>query len=273
MTAEQEIRNSQQHWAKLMGIPFDSLGYVPQAEDNLWQPLSGSALQAFERGAGKELSGHMKALHSSSALAVNFFDYWTCRDKTPLLSALGIEPVDGCSLDFEAQFRTGLGGTPPHTDVALTDGSHFVHAIEAKFTEHLKHSSTGKSDFKSSYFPKSRKLWDERGLSACQKLAEDLSDGRHRFEYLDPWQLLKHALGLATQKGDQFSLYYIYYDWFGEELVAHRREIDLFEERVGCEVRFRVLTYQQVFKRFGDSQQAGVDYLNYLKSRYFPPVS
>ena len=272
MTSELEIRNSQRHWATLMGIPFDSGGYVPQAEDNLRQPLSGSALQAFKRGAGKELSGHMKALHSSSALVVNFFDYWTCRDRTPLILALGIDPEDGCSLDFEAQFPTGLRGTPPHLDVAITDGSHFVHAIEAKFTEHLKRSSTGKSDFKSSYFPKSRDLWDENSLPACQKLAEDLRGDRYRFEFLDPWQLLKHALGLATQKGDQFSLYYIYYDWFGEELVAHRREIELFEERVGCEVRFRVLTYQQVFKRLRDSQQAGADYLQYLKSRYFPPV-
>ena len=272
MKAEREIRNGQQHWAKLMGIPFDSFGYVPQAEDNLWQPLSGSALRAFNRGAGKELSGHMKALHSSSALVVNFFDYWTCRDKTPLLSALGIDPEDGCSLDFEAQFPTGLGGTPPHLDVAITDGSHFVHAIESKFTEHLKHSPAGKSEFKSSYFPKSRGLWDEKGLPACQKLAEDLRGGRHRFEYLDPWQLLKHALGLATQRGDQFSLFYIYYDWSGEEPVAHRREADLFRERVGDEVGFRGLTYQQVFKRIRDSQQAGAEYFNYLKSRYFPAM-
>ena len=37
----------------------------------------------------------MRALHSSSALAVNFFDYWTDRDKTPILSALGIDSEAG----------------------------------------------------------------------------------------------------------------------------------------------------------------------------------
>ena len=37
----------------------------------------------------------MRALHSSSALAVNFFDYWTNKDKSPLLSALGIDLEGG----------------------------------------------------------------------------------------------------------------------------------------------------------------------------------
>ena len=63
------------------------------------------ASQSLERGAGSELSGHMLALHSSSALALDFFDYWTDRDKTPILSALGIDSQGGHSLDFEA-----LGG-------------------------------------------------------------------------------------------------------------------------------------------------------------------
>ena len=44
---------------------------------------------------GSELRGHVMALHSSSALAVNYFDYWTYWDKTPVLSALGINPEDG----------------------------------------------------------------------------------------------------------------------------------------------------------------------------------
>ena len=110
MEAEREIRNAQQDWARSKGIPFHSRGYVRDVEDNLWQPLSPRARQGFEGGAGSELSGHMRALHSSSALAVNFFDYWTDRDKTPVLSALGVDPEDGASLDFEAQFHTRAGG-------------------------------------------------------------------------------------------------------------------------------------------------------------------
>ena len=235
MDAEREIRNAQQDWARSRGIPFHSRGYVLEVEANLWQPLSPRARQGFERGAGSELSGHMRALHSSSALAVNFFDYWTDRDKTPVLSALGVDPEDGASLDFEAQFPTGLAGTPPHLDVAITHDTGFVVAIEGKFTEHLKRSTTGKSNFTTSYFPKSTGRWIANDLPACQSLAEELwceelRGDRQRFEYLDPRQLLKHALGLATKLRDKFSLYYLYYDWSGDEIEMHRREIDLFDD-------------------------------------------
>ena len=73
----------------------------------------------------------MKALHASSALVVNFFDYWTDKPKAPLLSALGIDADDIESLDFEAQFPTGLLGTPPHLDIAMTLESGAVIGIEA----------------------------------------------------------------------------------------------------------------------------------------------
>ncbi len=90
MNAEQDTRDAQQNWARSRGIPFNSRAYVREVEANLWTPLSTRARQAFERGAGSELNGHMRALHSSSGLAVDFFDYWTNRDKGPLLTALGI---------------------------------------------------------------------------------------------------------------------------------------------------------------------------------------
>lgn len=44
----------------------------------------------------------------------------------------------------------------------------------------------------------------------CQSLAIDVDKGLERFRYLDVPQLLKHALGLATQLGDRFMLYYAY---------------------------------------------------------------
>ncbi len=155
MDAEQEIKSEQQNWARSRKIKFDSRGYVGQVEDNLWKPLSTRARQNFERGAGSELSGHMRALHSSSALAANFFDYWTSRAMTPVLSALDIDAGGENSLDFEARFPTGLRGTPPHLDVAITHMNGFVVAIEAKFTEHLKRSTRGKSKFTAAYFPES----------------------------------------------------------------------------------------------------------------------
>ena len=117
MDAYKEIRQAQKDWARSKGIPFDSRGYVWNVEANLREPLSVHARQGFEKGAGSELNGHMRALHSSSVLVANFFDYWTERDKIPLLSALGMDSVGGQTLDFESQFPTVLEGTPPHLDL------------------------------------------------------------------------------------------------------------------------------------------------------------
>ena len=269
MGVEREIKDAQRAWAESRGIPVDSRGYVRDVGANLWRPLSAEAHAGFRRGAGSELARHMKALHSSSALVANFFDYWTPRDKAPLLSALGVDGDSAVSLNFEAQFPTGLGGTPPHLDVALRLSSCAVVAIEGKFTEPLQRSTKGKAKFESSYFPCYGGLWAQRGLPACQTLAEELREGRHRFEFLDPGQLLKHALGLATQLGDRFSLYYVYYDCPGKRSEAHKAEIGRFARQVGHEVRFKALAYQDVYSKLRASDQADPEYLEYLGARYF----
>ena len=270
MATEQDlIKDAQRAWAESRGIPFDSKGYVYDVEANFWKPLSVCARSAFGRGAGSELKGKMKALHSSSALAVNFFDYWTDEDKTTLLRALGMNSVGPESLVFESKFPTCLRGTPPHLDVAITLSSNFTVAIECKFVEHLQPLATGKGKFRPSYFPPSDRLWTQAGLPQSQRLAEELYEKYLRFEYLDPGQLLKHALGLATQCGDEFSLYYLYYDSSGERAEAHKRELGSFADHVGDEIRFKALTYQEVFYKLNVSEQADPGYLDYLGSRYF----
>ena len=256
-------------WAKSQGLSFDDKGYVDHVDANLWQPLSAHARAAYEKGAGSELQGHMKALHASSALVVNFFDYWTDKPKAPLLSALEIDADDIQSLDFEAQFPTGLGGTPPHFDVAIRLESNAVIGVESKFTEYLSRSTKGKSSFEPSYFPGSGGLWVSKALPACQAFAEELHSQQHQFEFLDPWQLLKHALGLARHSGADFSLWYLYYDYLGKRSDAHKSEIQTFANHVGDEIRFKALTYQQVYHRLQDSDQPDPDYLDYLRARYF----
>ena len=216
----------------------------------------------------------MRALHSSAALVANLFGHWTAKDMKPLLTALGIEYVGGETLGFEVQFDTGLRGTLPHLDVVIQQDSGFVVAVEAKFTEHMKRATKGKSNFTKSYFPIFNELWAERGLPACQALAQELwseerRGGRQRFEYLDPRQLLKHALGLTTQLSNRFSLYYLYYDSSSDRSDAHRREVDLFEEEVGHEIGFKALSYQEVYARLGYIRQVDSGYLDYLGTRYF----
>ena len=269
------VRDGQRAWAMENGVPFDSGGYVDDVEMNLRRPLSAAAREAFEKGAGSELARHMRALHLSSALVVNFFDYWSCRDKDPLLSALGISGQRADLLEFEARFPTGLGGTPPHVDVVIWLLSGGAIAVESKFTEHLGRSTKGKSRFEPSYFPQQRGLWEEKGLPASQLFADELNAGLHRFEFLDPWQLLKHALGLAKVLGKSFRLVYVYYDSPGERAQQHRREVQRFADAVRDDFIFEPVAYQTVYQHLGTSEETDrgyLDYIDYIGTRYFPDV-
>ncbi len=71
-TARESILNLQQSWATGRGIHFNKRGYVKNLADNLYEPLKQDSLDDFIRGRGGELEGKHLALHSSSALVVNF---------------------------------------------------------------------------------------------------------------------------------------------------------------------------------------------------------
>ena len=95
-----------------------------------------------------------------------------------------------------------------------------------------------------------------------------MNRGVTRFRYLDTPQLRKHALGMATQLGDQFSLYYTYLDWPGKEADIHSEEINRFTSIVGAELGFRAFTYQQLYKSLQREQGVDRGYLDYLGARY-----
>lgn len=231
MSSRADLLNRQRRWAFSTGLNPDYRGYLSTVEDNLFQPLSESTRRAFEQGSGSELldtpsrPAKMKALHSSSALAVNVFDNWVERDKGPLQRALGLER-EITSIAFEGQYPTGLLGNPPNLDVVLELADGHIIGIESKFSEWMTPKPKGKEPFKDKYFPEGEGLWAARGLPRCQALAEGMRDGRETFRYLDVAQLLKHALGLATQLGEGFSLFYIYYDWPGKASNVHRDEVE-----------------------------------------------
>lgn len=112
-------------------------------------------------------------------------------------------------------------------------------------------------------------LWTSRGLTECQKVAEALQKGKLSYRYLDAAQLLKHALGLATQLQDRFALVYLYCDSPCAEAKVHRKEIDDFAGRVGAELRFRAMTYQQLLSDLaGCTVGEPARRLDYARRRY-----
>ncbi|HWY25521.1 MAG TPA: hypothetical protein VNX47_11415, partial [Nevskia sp.] len=207
-----------------------------------------------------------------AALVVNVFDHWTTRDPAPLLAALGIEGRAE-SLAYEARFPISADGTPPNVDLAISLAGGRCVGIECKFTEWQVPRRPAKIRFKDKYFPAELKLWTDRGLPACQALAEEIQDGRTRYRFFYATQLLKHALGMATQCrdgiGPNIGLYYLYYEWTGPMAREHSREIEHFAARVGAELGFQWLSYQELNRRL--RQTGGIDtaYLDYLEARYF----
>ena len=261
-------------WALHHGLEPNERGYLAEVELNLLRPLSESAQLSFDRGSGSELQdtpgrpAKMKALHSSSALAVNVFDSWVGHDARLLQAALGLgQEIQ--EIAFEEQFPTGLGGNPPNLDITLKLSNDHIIGIESKYSEWLTPKSQNKEPFKEKYFSPDDCLWHSRWLVNSQNLAHEMYTGNRAFKYLDAAQLLKHALGLATRLGNNFSLYYIYYDWKGGESDVHGQEIEVFGALVGEELNFRALTYQELFQSFKVTEGIDPVYLNYLEVRYF----
>jgi hypothetical protein len=137
-TSERDIIKARQcEWAIRNGLTFDSDGYCACVDDNIFGGLSAGARKDFESGDGTELGkkgrrGKIQALHSSSALASNWFDYWRGRDLEPLSRAFRV-PDPFSTLALEQKVPTGLGGIGPNLDVFLTCADESVFAIESKF--------------------------------------------------------------------------------------------------------------------------------------------
>ena len=276
MSSRARILKAQKAWAASRGLRLHDGAYLDSVETNLRLPMRPSTLAAFQAGEAAELKefprypAKLRALFSSTALVLNVFDRWSAQEAAPLLAALDLHGA-AQALQFEARFPIGADGHAPNVDLAITLDSGRVAGIESKFTEWLEPRRPAKIRFKEKYFPPGQALWTSRGLPACQALAQELQDGRSRYRFLYATQLLKHALGMATQCHQGFSLVYLYYDWSGPAARAHRKELEHFAARVGAELDLRWLSYQELYRRLrGSLGPEDADYLGYLAARYFP---
>ncbi|MCK4468477.1 MAG: hypothetical protein KAU60_09010, partial [Desulfobacterales bacterium] len=97
-------------YIKRHDFPVSDKGYVCCLENNLLPSikLPADVYRELEGGSGNELKEKFKALHSSSALAVNAFAKW--KSNTTDLFLCGKNGFK--SLTFEKKCPTGLGGTP-----------------------------------------------------------------------------------------------------------------------------------------------------------------
>ena len=97
-------------------VEVDSRGYVHDVADNLVPSVRLTDFEADLRaGDGNELEGKFKAVHSSSALAVNAFAPFRTRGFE--LTVPGSGSITG--LEFERKCPHGISGRPPR-------GSRFI---------------------------------------------------------------------------------------------------------------------------------------------------
>ena len=265
------VRGRQRDWAHRRDLSIDTAGYTESLDENLFVPLSPESRAEFAEGGGNELGesgerGKMQALHSSSALACNVFEYWRGRDSCALANALGVD--EGIvSISFERKFPTGLRGNPPNLDVVLVAPSGLVTAIECKFLE--PYGPHG-PPFKDKYFETEPGLWEAAGFPRCQALAERLYSDELNYYWLYAEQLLKHVLGLDRLQ-EQWALVYLWYEVQGATSDEHAAEAEAFASiAVSDGIDFRALSYQSLFRalKASGSDTEGA-YLTYLGERYF----
>ena len=279
MNGKKFILLKQQHWARRKGIDLvpGTIGsngekaYACRLEANLFGSLSPNAKAEFAQGSGHETRGirnqlpHMQALGSSSALAVNLFQYWQGRDIRPLLSALRLpfpkhSTAGDCTLSFEQKNPIGSRLGTPHIDVAIRESTCFTYAFEVKFIEPYR----DKPKKLAAAYLKDESLWHK--LPGLHQLAKELAGGSRKFQHLDAAQLVKHALGLRKQAGRSFCLTYLWYDALGESGNKHREEIKQFAQIAKQDgIRFGHITCQEaianIAKYFYQGNEAYCDYL------------
>ncbi|GAA3781126.1 hypothetical protein GCM10022271_11750 [Corallibacter vietnamensis] len=284
------IQSKQQNWAKRQGFQLvggtkpnrGEKNYVQDLSLNIFNnKLSAETQKCFDEGDGGETKdtatrlAKMKALHSSSALPVNVFQYWQEKDVSPILSACKLinkrpfnSNIQPNAVTFEQKFEISEDKKTfprkPNLDVVI-EHNNIVYAIESKFTEPYSKNIKGLSE----RYKTENSFWN--GLTNLKKLASEISQNNSKFKYLDASQLIKHILGLKKQKGKTgFKLLYLWYDVVGMDGAEHRKEIEAFADIAKADrIHFRHITYQEVIINLSKNFYKGnEDYVDYLTDRY-----
>ena len=245
--------------------------FVFDLNDNLFEELSPETRLEFEAGDGGELQGKMLAVNSSSAIAVNFFDYWRKRQLVAEIAKVILVPSSEITgLRFEAKYSIhDQFVRPPNLDVVIeySNSSPWkATAIECKFSE--PYGRRGGHGLKPVYLDHDE-FWSD--LPNLREIAVQVSPENTRFTTLDAPQLIKHVLGLTKAYGKGgFRLLYLWYDVPGPEAVKHAEEIAEFSKHLGRDgVMFQSLTYQDVVLSLARNQRVKHEaFVDYLAERY-----
>lgn len=284
MTGFEYIIAKQTGWARNKGIKLIGSktdrgrpAYTSPYGKNLFQELLPDTKADFDSGDGGELKGKppkMAAVHSSSALGVNIFEYWQKVGNVPAIAtACGLCAISSKSpqrVRFEQKFEISPKFRySPNIDVVIdTDGRSRIKAygIECKFSE--AYATRRHSGIDPKYLELAG-LWTE--IPSTRGLAEAIESKDDMFIHLHAAQLIKHVLGLKNKyslKG--FRLLYLWYDVLGKEGAIHRKEVEKFTDIVTQDgIMFKSITYQELIVRLSEQvNDAHKQYMDYISTRY-----
>lgn len=210
-------------------------------------------LAALAAAPGNEIgSGKLDHPQSSAALAVNGFGWFIERlEELPPLP--GLEDLDWAarcvSLEQEMRFPWA-GGRHPWLDAVVDTDTHVI-GVESKRFEPFRDA---RSPVFSAAFD--RDVW-RGGLEPYAVMRDRLRRDPGLYRHLDAAQLVKHALGLATQAmadSQDAVLVYLYSEPAQVDramLHRHRAEIDDFAATVGhAGLRFAACSWRKWLARF-----------------------
>jgi hypothetical protein len=254
--------------------------YTPNLNHNLFQPLEPNVRLSYEKGDGSEIiSVHgnpakMQAVHSSSALSVNIFQYWQKIGQVPLIAAVCGFCRKGNNISHKIVFEDKNSISkkfryPPNIDVVIYNSESAKikrFAVECKFSE--AYSTRGEHGLKTKYMD-IESLWID--IPHTHNLAKSICPNDKEFRHLHPAQLVKHILGLKRKFGKSgFRLLYLWYDVLGKEGAVHRKEIEAFTEVVRSDdIKFHELTYQELIVKLTNEYRSNhYDYIKYISDRY-----
>ena len=281
------IVSKQIQWAKNNNIPLigskgdrGRANYTVDLNQNLFEPLLEENRKQFEDGNGQEVLGSpessskMQALHSSSALGVNIFQYWQKRVLIKeIASACGFCNRNSNyseNIVFEDKYYINTKFViPPNIDVVFHNyesSPYKLFAVECKFSEVYGRRAHG--GLKSKYLEEEN-LWSD--LAALNKLGWEINHDAKRYSYLDAAQLIKHILGLKACVGiKEFKLLYLWYDVLGIDGASHRAEVEDFTKIAKSDgINFLAMTYQELITNLDrDYRAEHSEYIKYLTERY-----
>lgn len=283
------IISKQIEWAKNRGIPLTGKkgargrqAYTLTLAQNLFEPLAPENRAQIGAGNGQELVGapgspaKMQALHSSSALGVNIFQYWQQRGLLDEAAAAcgfcrkGSQVTESLVFEDKVPIRSYFSA-PPNIDVVFHNNAsspYQLFAVECKFSESY---GSRHHDGMGSVYLREKALWE--GLPALAALAREISPEDSRYAYLHAAQLIKHILGLREAvKGTRkkFRLLYLWYDVLGKEGGDHRAEVADFTEVARADgIPFHAMTYQELIIKLAKGHRSEHPaFIAYLTDRY-----